>query len=376
MNRSRFALLALLPCSAACSGSQAAKEEEGQRAPTVRVETLGRQDVAEVLRYVADLEPYAEVSIFSPVPDRILYFPWRDGDAVKRGQQIALIRKEGLDRGLEQIVAQTESLDIQLANLEQELARSRELLKKGVLSQQIFDQVETRYKSTLAQRKALEAGRGQLAATAANAVITAPFDGIIANKRLETGDMAVPQIPLCSVVSIDRLKVKLRLIEADVTKVRMEQEVTVRLDAYPGRTFTGKVTNIHPYLDTLTRTNTVEVVLDNPVDPELGARPLKPGMYGTAELVVALHQGVVAAPEPALLLDTQILAKQTTGEVLRKAFVVDDKNVAHQRLVKLGARQGTQVEVLDGLSEGERIVVRGQHGLKDGQTVEIVTAVN
>jgi RND family efflux transporter MFP subunit len=360
----------ILISAAACTGSKASNEQNEQLT-TVRVQTLGREDIAEVLHYVADLEPYAEVELFSPVPDRILYFPVADGDEVKRGQRVALIRKEGIDHGLEQIVAQMEALDIQIANLEKELERSRQLLTKEVISKQMFDQVETQYKANKAQRKALAASKGQMAATASNAVITAPISGVIASKRLETGDMAVPQVPLCTVVALDRLKVKLKLIEADVTKVERGQEVQIHLDAYPGRTFLGRITNIMPYLDAGTRTNTVEVVLDNSRD-EQGRRELKPGMFGRAELVVAMHEQVVAAPEPALLLDGRILEQQKTDEMLRKAFVVDGENIARERLVRLGARKGSLYEVLEGLEANERIVVRGQHGLKDGERVEIV----
>jgi len=363
-----LALIAVL----GCSGSKASDEPEEQLT-TVRVETLGREDIAEILRYVADLEPYAEVKLFSPVPDRILYFALRDGDEVARGQRVALIRKEGIDRGLEQIVAQVEALDIQIQNLEKEVARARQLLDKEVLSKAMFDQIDTRYKSSVAQRKALMASKGQLAVSAANAAITAPIAGVIANKMLETGDMAVPQIPLCSVVAIDRLKVKLKLIESDVAKVKEGQEVKIFLDAYPGRPFLGEVTNIMPYLDAATRTNTVEVVLDNPKE-DTGTRALKPGMFGRAELVVELHEQVVAAPEPALLLDNEILEKQKPGEMVRKAFVIDGDSIAHERLVHLGARKGSLYEVLDGLSVDEKIVVRGQHGLKDGEKVEIVAA--
>ena len=121
-------------------------------------------------------------------------------------------------------------------------------------------------------------------------------------------------------------------------------------------------------------TYTVEVLVDNPKDETTGKRLLKPGMYGRAELVVDRRAQVLVAPEHALLLDNQILDKQQPGEVLRKAFVVADGGVAQKRIVKLGARKGTLWQVLDGLKQGERIIVRGQHGLKDGQRVEIVEA--
>lgn len=340
---------------------------------TVQVQTIGRTDIAHILSYVAELNPYTEVKVFSPVPDRILYFPWNDGDKIKKGQQIALIRKEGLDKGLEQIVAQIEALDIQINNLEKELERSRELLEAGVITKQAFDKVESSYFSTKAQRKALEASKDQLAVTAGNAVIKAPISGVIAGKMLEVGDMAVPQVPLCRIMSIDRLKVLINLVESDVPRVRIGQEVLIYLDCCPDKRFKGKLTRILPYMNPQTRTNTVEVTLKNPVNRDTGLRMLKPGMFGRAELVVERREGVLAAPEVGLFMDSQLLKLEKEGEVLRKAFVVDEGDIAHERLVRLGARKGSLYEVLEGLNEGDRIVVRGQHRLKDGQEVEILS---
>ncbi len=365
------ALFGMLLSGCQSSTADAAKPEES--ATPVRVETLGRTDMAEVLNYAADLLPYAQVEIFSPVYDRIIYFPWEDGDEIRKGQRVALIRKEALDKGLEQIVAQMEALDIQINNLEKELQRSRDLLKKGAITKAIFDKVQTSYLSTVAQRKALEAGRGQLAVRASNAVINAPISGVIAGKMVERGDMAAPQIPLCRIISIDRLKVHLKLVEADVPKVHTGQEVEIYLDCCPGKPFTGSISRIYPYLNSQTRTNTVEVTLENPKDKQTGQRKLKPGMFGRAELTVGRREQVLAAPEPALLLDNNLLKQQQEGEILRKAFVVDDRNIAKRRLVKLGARKGSYYEVLDGLAAGEKIVIRGQHGLKDGQEVKILS---
>lgn len=366
------ALLSFATAVAACSGKGDPAAAQ-VNVPTVRVAPVGRADFAEVLTYVADLRAKHEVKVFSPVPDRILYFPWNDGDYVQRGQRLALIRKEGLDKGLDQLVAQMEALDIEIKNLEAELARSQELLDKGSISRQIFDQTQTRYLATGAQRKALEASHGQLKVTAGNADITAPIAGVVAYKALEVGDTAVPQVPLCHVLAIEELEATLRLIEADVAKVKVGQTVELSLDAYPGRTFTGTVTAVMPFLDAGSRTNTIEVTVPNPKIDD-GRRLLKPGMFATARLVVGQRAGVLVAPEPALLLDNRLLDRQRQGEAVRRAFVVDGEGVAHERLVKLGARDGGMLEIREGLAEGDQLVVRGHHGLRDGQKVQIVDA--
>lgn len=363
----------------ACDKAKDKKEDGNETKPVpVRVHILQRSDVREVLRYGASLSAWKEVNIFSAIPDRILSFPWQDGDLVEAGQVLALIRKDGMDQGMRQVTAQIASLDVQLSNMRSELARGRDLLSKGVMTQQAFDQINTGLEAAQANRQGLMAARGQLAATLENAVIKAPIGGVFAGKRLEEGDMALPSVPLGRILVTDPLKVDLRLMESDVSKVALGMKVRMTLDAWPGREFEGAVTRIRPFLDAATRTNTVEISLPNPVtDEKTGMRDLKPGMYGVAELIVGERPNVLVAPEPALLLDNRIIAQQQPGEVLRKAFVVaPDNQTAHQRVVRLGTRNGANWEVLDGLAEGERIVVRGQHGLKEDSKIEVVSVDN
>lgn len=365
-------LFASLLLPVACTSKQDASQKPDAPKP-VMTDLIRRGDIEDVLAYPAELTPYTEVRVFSTVADRIIDFPWQDGQDIQKGQRVALIRKEGLDHGLEQLAAQLEGLDVQIRNLDSELARSKNLADAGVLTQNVVDNVETQFLSMQAQRKALAASRAQLAVTAGNAIVTAPLDGVIAGKTLEKGDMATPQMPLCRIMQIDRLKVILRLVETDVPKVRVKQDVLLLLDAHPGKQFHGTVTTVLPYLDRATRTNTVEVTVDNPVDSETGQRALKPGMFGEARLVVEQHKGAILAPESALMLDDQMLAQQKPGETLRQAVVVGPDNLAHLRVLRLGARKGAVWEVLDGVTESERVIVRGQHGLKEGQRVEIVS---
>ena len=217
----RYIWIAFTACSiaAACNRSEQSDSKSKEQKPkTVRVQTVKKADITEVLDYGADLRPYSEVKIFSPVPDRILSFPWTDGDEIKEGQRVALIRKKGLDMGLEQVGAQIDALDVQIANLQSELGRSRALLSSGAISKRAFEKIESSLLASKAQRRALQASRGQIAVNASNAVIVAPIKGVIANKMLEVGDMAVPQLPLCSIANIEKLKVKLKLVESDVSK--------------------------------------------------------------------------------------------------------------------------------------------------------------
>jgi len=370
-----LALVVVLAVATGCDRTKKAQQEDARTRPApVRVVPVGRADLADVLRYGATLEPSIQVKLYTSVADRVLSFPWKDGDEIRRGDVIAMVRREGMQRGMDQLAAQVSSLDAQIANLESEVRRADDLFAKGVMTQQVYDQMKTSLQASQAQRKALLAGRGQIEASAANAVVKAPFSGVLAGKSVEEGDFATPMVPLGRLMLTDPLKVVLRLVERDVARVATGMQVRLALDAFPDRVFTGTVVRIAPYLDPATRTNTVEVSLENPRDPATDLRTLKPGMYGVAELVVDRRSNVVVAPEAALLLDDRLLAAQKPGEVLRKAFVVDAGSVARERTVRLGARSGQQYEVIAGLAEGDRLVVRGQHGLTEGRAVEVVAA--
>jgi RND family efflux transporter MFP subunit len=224
----------------------------------------------------------------------------------------------------------------------------------------------------MAQKKALTAGKGQVADTKSKGSIKAPISGVIADKSVEAGDMASPVMPLCRILGVSKLLAILDLAEQDVPRVHVGQEVILQMDAWPDSTFKGVVARILPYLDASTRTNAVEVLVDNPIDPATQKRFLKPGMYGTAQLVVEKRIGVVVVPGYGLLMDTELLDQQQGSELIRKAFVVDKSSVAHERIVKLGIRQGTLWEIVSGLEAGDLLVIRGQHGLVDGQKVEVV----
>ena len=115
---------------------------------TVRVEEVSRGTVTEVLRYVADLRPGVEVVISSPVAERVVKFPYKNGDPIEEGDLVALIRKDAVRKGLAQIDAQVEALEVQIANQEQEVERAKRLFRDNVITRQSLDQADTALKAS------------------------------------------------------------------------------------------------------------------------------------------------------------------------------------------------------------------------------------
>jgi membrane fusion protein (multidrug efflux system) len=189
-----------------------------------------------------------------------------------------------------------------------------------------------------------------------DSTIRAPFAGQIKERSVTQGQYLKVQTPVMVIVNIDPLRVRLKVPEKLAAWVHDGQEVTVAVEAYADRTFKGKVTRINPSVDQQTRSFEVEALIEN------HDNALKPGFFVKATIPSSNVANAVFVPQDALLYVYGVY----------KVFVIEG-NTLKEKEVKLGERAGDEVEITDGLREGERIALptKGQE-LKDGATVEIV----
>jgi cobalt-zinc-cadmium efflux system membrane fusion protein len=187
--------------------------------------------------------------------------------------------------------------------------------------------------------------------------ITAPFDGRVITRNLTKGEVVEVTEKLFTVADLSEVWVLANIPEKDITFIRadagtekagVEQLVEVLLTAYPGEVFHGKVTYVGDVLDVATRTMNLRLELPNP------HRKLKPEMYAT----IRVH----SLPEPGVLMVPEAAVQRERDR--RFVFVQRDANTFEARDVKLGESNGEVVKVLDGLREGEPIVVKGAYVLK------------
>ncbi|MBN2716112.1 MAG: efflux RND transporter periplasmic adaptor subunit [Deltaproteobacteria bacterium] len=363
-----FVCLNLSLGAIACNPSTSEAEASAAAPPIVshpvEVAIVETATVEHTIRTTAELKASEEVVIAPQMSERITSFPFENGDTVEKGQIIAHLRADSLKQSLAQMDAEIESLDAQIRNQEQELARGRELFAGRVITRQNLDSLDSSVAASQAQRKSLVASRRQLAISAGHSAIRAPITGVIANKNLQVGDLANPQSPICSIMVLDPLKVHVQVGELEAPLVKTGQKARIALDAFPSRIFEGRVSRIYPYLNTLTRTKNVEISLSNIMAEDNSQPMLNPGMYGNAELVVEVRERAVVVSRQALMSIDNDPTKQ-------RVFVVDQNGIAHERLVRIGRSQTTTQEVLDGLSVNDQVVVVGQYSLTDGQQVKI-----
>jgi RND family efflux transporter MFP subunit len=351
------AILWLSGCANNNPGDEESKKIFAVETVAVEVGTLVNR-----LGYTGDIEGEAEIRVFSHIPDRIISLKVREGDRVKAGHILATIRSDALADSVQQATGGLDAALAQRSSLKDQLTRMQTLEGSGAVSSSQLLTLESQLAAAEAQVRQLEATVSQAKQRRGDAVIRAPISGLVGQVFLEAGDMALPQFPICTVVDMDRVHVAARVPENDLVKLSTGQPVTYYVAAEPDALHGAVVSRVSPVLDRLSRTATLEVDIEN------ADHALKPGMLVHIEVEVERLENVVWAPKDALT----ITIEQKDGENLYRAVVVEDGK-AVERMVVVGLEDGIRVHVLKGLAAGDKLVVQGQHLLKDGDPVRIVS---
>jgi RND family efflux transporter MFP subunit len=185
--------------------------------------------------------------------------------------------------------------------------------------------------------------------------ITSPISGVVTARPVDVGTMVQPGMVVANVVDISKLKVKLNVAEQDAFTLKVGDPVEVTTDVYPGVKFEAKIASISSKADE-SHTYPVEITL-----PNSKQNPLRAGMFGRVSFVSMKSSDVIAIPREALV-----------GSVKNPQVFVVENLIAKRRDLVVGNAVGTSVTVLQGLNEGETIVVNGQNNLKDSVVVEVV----
>lgn len=345
-----------------CSQGSAA-ESDAADATAVQVLTLKRQPIARVLTYSGDVEGEVEVKVYSTIPDRIVALRVEEGQEVDEGELIAIIRADTLGQGVQQALGGLASARAQVAGLRDTLARQERLVASGVVTQAQVDGTRFQLQAAEAQVAQLEATVGSAQSRRSDANIRSPISGVVGQVFVEEGDMAAPQIPICTVVRMDRVEVLINVPESELGMVRSGMEAEIQIATLPEKTFRAPVSRISPVVDRLSRTATLRIMLDN-LD-----HAIRPGSLADVRLEVERHEGAIVVPQYALVLDEH---RGDGGEALFRGYALrDDGRHVSERRIRVGIYDGDNVEVVDGLREGDQLVVQGQHMLRDGSEVTV-----
>ena len=329
--------LAVMVLASSCGArKQEAAPVEEDKTPIVEVYSAVKETVSHETNYSTTVQANVINNITPQNAGRIRKLNVEVGDFVKSGQILAEIDRVQLDQAA-----------LKLKNNETELERCRQLYKEGGLSQSDFESMELSFKvSKSSYDNLLE-----------NTVLRSPISGVVTARNYDVGDMYAMSSPIYTVQQISPVKLLVAVSEADYTKVSKGDKVKVIADALPGEEFKGSVIRLYPIMDAASHTFNVEVQVAN-----TSAR-LRPGMYARASLNMGDTNSIV-------IPDAAVVKQQGSGQKL--VYVLNDDSTVDARVVTLGRFFDDKYEVVTGLSEGEKVVVKGQSLLKSGDKVEVV----
>src|ERR1700761_7992836 len=317
---------------------------------SVSTVVAGTQDWQPQLEGVGSLRAVNGADLSSQVAGTVSGLHFESGADVKAGT--LLVELQSADD-----VGKLQSLKATAALAQITLDRDQKQIKVQGVSQQQVD-------SDAQNLKNAQALVAQQQATTDYKNIRAPFDGRLGIRQVDLGQYLAAGTVMVTIQSLDPIFVDFNLPQQSVSQLKVGQKVKAKVDTFPGKMFPGEITAINPKVDANTRNVQIRATLQNP------DRVLLPGMYATVDIDVG-------APEKHVTVPSTAITYNSFGNTI---FLVDDqgkdeqghpKLAVRQIFVKTGATRGDQVAILDGVKNGDTVVVAGQMKLRNGASVVV-----
>ena len=320
--------------------AQTALVSQGSGAVSVRIAPVKKQSVDLDFSVNGNFIPKQELNFLSENAGRVSKIYVQEGDRVTKGQILAHIDAEIIN-------TDRETAQATLENAIKDEARYSSSFKTGGVTQQQLDQAKL---ATRNARLRLQSSARRVS----DANIKAPINGIINKKYIEVGAFVTAQgTQLFEIVDVSKLKLKVNVNEGQVANLNIGDPAQIKSNVFPADNFSGKITFIAPKAD---------ATLNFPVEIEVEnnhKNTIKAGMYGTAIFKFPAQAATITIPRGSFV-----------GSVSsNQIFVLENGNTAKLRKVIAGRTINDQVEIIDGLKEGETVIVSGQINLVDGSAV-------
>ena len=293
------------------------------------------------------------VVIGAELPGAVRQIAFESGTSVKRGQLLVK-----LDTSTEEAQLAAAVAEASLARVGHE--RATRLRRGEVNAQADLDAAEARAKQA-------DATVANLRATIAKKAIRAPFDGRIAIRQVELGQVVSPGTPIASLQSVSPIHADFWLPQQALARLQPHQRARVRTDTFPGEVWDGEITTVNPEVDPATRNVRVRATFQN------GDGRLRPGMFVNVEVLSPEKHPVLTIPSTAVIFapyGDSVFAIEEKKDAAGKATAV-----VRQKFVRTGERRGDVVTVLSGLSAGETVVSSGAFKLRNGTAVAVNNAL-
>lgn len=372
------------------AGSSNASETstEAERVAYAAVAPVKRQTIANTLSIAGQFSPYQNVELHAKVAGYIKNIYVDIGDRVHTGQVLAVLEIPELVAQVDEAKAEVHHAEEEIQRAQSEVLRAQadnvalhsnavrlvntDKIQPGLIAQQELDDATAKDRASQAlvdaAKSSLAAAKQQLAVAQADlqhyaalsnySRIVAPYDGVVTWRFSDTGSLVqagtsnTSGLPVVTVAQIDLLRLRIPVPESLAAKVRIGDSADVHVQA-TGEHFTGKVTRFTDALDPSTRTMQVEIDVPN------ANYHLQPGMYADVQLSADNRPDTLTVPIEAI----------RRGDNKTSVLVLDANNRVHSREVQVGVESSDNVEILAGLTEGERVIVGNLGSYQPGEVV-------
>ncbi|MEW6347697.1 MAG: efflux RND transporter periplasmic adaptor subunit [Thermodesulfobacteriota bacterium] len=341
-------------------------EKRGNKPPPppikVGVSRVQTADLELSLRMSGSLSFVANTTVSAEVSAQVKSIEVVDGQAVEHDHVLLVFDETKIEQTANQASATLQKNEATLAFDKTELEKNQVLLRSNSISQTVYDQKLSAYKNSLAQVDADKAVLAKARQDLRKTRVKSPIKGLISQRFVERGDWVSEGGRLFQVSDYTRMYLESFLSDVDVGRLDLKKVVTegveasVYVDSYPDRTFKGRLTYVQP-VAVEGRLFQIRIYLDNP------DMSLLQGMFARGRIVVKTIGGTPLVPLTALL--DQIRPNETNSVV-----IVDGEKKAQIRQITIGPNNQRYAQVLDGLEDGDVVVVRGKEVLTKDQPLE------
>lgn len=354
----KVVVLLLLLVIAGCSSGEETRRVYKKRPVPVKMAVVQRGAWSRTLHYKGTVHPWRKARIGPDVSGRVKTIYKKPGDPVQKNQLLAVLDVTTLELQVKQAEAARDTARASFNDAQLNHRRIDKLYQKKAVSQLQFEKSRLALEAAVTRRKTAEAAFKVTAHALENAHMRAPFAGVITSRNLEEGDFINPMMGMntgvLTLMDLSKVKVAVDVPAEEIESIAAGQPCVVHVSSRPGETFRGAVYSKNLAADPVSKTFKVEVAVENP-----GIK-IKAGVFADVAVETDRVENALLLPVSALIQRRGI------------TYVVLEKNGRSKfQTVTVGRKNETFCQVLEGLREGQSVVVEGNYDLKENSLITI-----
>jgi membrane fusion protein (multidrug efflux system) len=348
-----IALLGALPLQA-CKPPAAPEKAAEKATPPVEVQVgkVERRKMPNIVTLLGNVSPDRQSEVAANVTGRVVIAPIERGQKVKAGEPLAMIDSKAANLSASAATSQAELAETQSRQARSDCERADQLLAQGAIGQAEYDRQRSQCKAQELQAAAARTQAELSAKLASDAVVRAPFTGVVGERYVNAGEYVQPSTRVASMYSLDPVRITVSVPERAVSLVKTGVTIQAEVSAYPGRLFPATVQYVSPALRTMQRDLLVEATAANPD----GA--LRPGMLATIQASLG-DETMTTVPQDAIRVD---------GDVRRLFLAQDDR--AFEMVVRTGITRDGRTVVYEDLPANTAVVRQPPQTMRDGTPLQ------